>query len=458
VEEVIAGRYVLAGELGAGGMARVVRARDLVLDRWVAVKLLPTGTVDATSRERFRREARSSARFSHPNAVATFDAGDDAGQLYLVMELVDGPSLAQVLARDGPLAVDAAVRIADGVLAALDAAHAAGLVHRDVKPGNVLLGAGGQVKLADFGIARRLDDLAHDLTATGIVVGTPKYASPEQLAGRPATAATDLYATGVLLYEMLAGAPPYDGATPATVAAAHLSAPVPDVAAVRPDVPAAVAAAISRALAKDPAARFPSAAAMRSELASRTTPYPRPSPMPATVLSPSPSPSPSAAPPARRHSWWWVVTAAVVLVGVGLIVWVARQGDDGDPGTASVGSTSPPTATVAPTTTVATTVPTTTAAPTTTVATTPPQPTTVAGLLAAVAADPAMFGDHTREAAELLRRVDGRGNDDRKRARTLLDHADKWVEDGEADPAAVAVLRAVLEPIADSGDGEGGGD
>jgi serine/threonine protein kinase len=346
------------------------------------------------------------------------------------------------------------VRITDGVLAALDAAHAAGIVHRDVKPGNVLLGAGGQVKLADFGIARRLDDLAHDLTATGIVVGTPKYASPEQLAGRPATAATDLYATGVLLYEMLAGAPPYDGATPAAVAAAHLSAPVPDVATARPDVPPAVSAAISRALAKDPAARFPSAAAMRSALASRTTPYPRPVSVPATLLSPSPAPS--VAPPSRRHSWWWVVTAAAVLVGVGLIVWVAREGDD--PGTTGASSSSLATTTSAPTTTVATTLPTTTtAAPTTTVATTPPQPTTVAGLLAALAADPAMFGEHTEEAAELLRRVDGRGNDDAKRARTLLDRADEWVQDGEADPAAAEVLRAVLEPIAEDGD-KGDGD
>ena len=266
VEQVLAARYVLGGELGAGGMARVVRARDLVLDRDVAVKLLPAGVVDPATRERFRREARWTASFAHPNAVAVFDAGEDRGQLYLVMELVDGPSLAAVLASRGRLSVADALCVADAVLAALDAAHAAGIVHRDVKPANVLLGPGGQVKLADFGIARRLDDLALDLTAAHTVLGTPRYTSPEQLAGWPATAASDLYAVGVVLYEALAGYPPFDGASAAVVAAAHQVAPTPDVAAARPDVPPAVAGAVSRALAKDPAARFPTAGAMRAAL------------------------------------------------------------------------------------------------------------------------------------------------------------------------------------------------
>ena len=229
MEQVLAGRYVLGDELGAGGMARVVRARDIVLDRWVAVKLLPAGVLDPTARERFRREARSSASFNHPNAVAVFDAGEDSGQLFLVMELVDGPSLASVLHERGRLRLDDAMHIADGVLAALAAAHAAGLVHRDVKPGNVLLGSNRQVKLADFGIARRLDDLAHDLTAAHTVLGTPRYTSPEQLAGQPATPASDLYAVGVVLFEMLTGAPPYGGPSAPAVAAAHQTAPIPDV-------------------------------------------------------------------------------------------------------------------------------------------------------------------------------------------------------------------------------------
>ena len=170
-----------------------------------------------------------------------FDAGDADGVLYLVMELVDGPSLAAVLAGHRQLAIDEAVRIADQVLQALGAAHRAGIVHRDVKPGNVLITSDGVAKLADFGIAKRLDDLAGDLTATGQFVGTPTYLAPEQVAGQPATAATDLYSTGVLLFEMLAGGPPFDAGTPMATALAHRDAPVPDVRARRPDVPATVA-------------------------------------------------------------------------------------------------------------------------------------------------------------------------------------------------------------------------
>ena len=322
MEQVLAGRYVLGDELGAGGMARVVRARDIVLDRWVAVKLLPSGVLDPTARERFRREARSSASFNHPNAVAVFDAGEDAGQLFLVMELVDGPSLASVLHERGRLRLDDALHIADGVLAALAAAHAAGLVHRDVKPGNVLLGSNRQVKLADFGIARRLDDLAHDLTAAHTVLGTPRYTSPEQLAGQPATPASDLYAVGVVLFEMLAGAPPYGGPSATAVAAAHQTAPIPDVSAARPDVPPVVASAVTRALAKDPAARFPSAAAMRAALASGTTAYPAGA-VP-TVTSTPDGP--------RRQSWWWVAAAALLIVGVTALVWATRNRGGADAG------------------------------------------------------------------------------------------------------------------------------
>ena len=269
---MIVGRYALGEPLGAGGMARVVEGHDARLDRRVAVKLLPADRIDAVGRERFRREARSSAGFSHPNAVAIFDAGEADGYLYIVMELVDGPSLADRLARHGPLGVDEAVRITASILAALEAAHAAGIVHRDVKPGNVLLGHRGAVKLADFGIARRLDDLSSDLTGAGLFVGTPKYLAPEQVAGRPATPATDVYATAIVLYEMLAGAAPYEGPTPMAIALAHQNAPIPDVRAARPDVPDHVAAVVRRAMAKDPAHRFRTAADMRAALAEHMDP------------------------------------------------------------------------------------------------------------------------------------------------------------------------------------------
>ena len=273
MEEVIAGRYAVGAELGRGGMARVVAARDLRLHRAVAIKLLPADahtSSDPSARRRFVREARAAASFSHPHAVAVFDAGDADGVLYLVMELVDGPSLATLLAGHRQLGIDEAVRIADQVLQALEAAHRAGIVHRDVKPGNVLITPDGAAKLADFGIAKPLGDLAGNLTATGQLVGTPTYLSPEQVAGQPATAATDLYSTGVLLFEMLAGGPPYDAGTPMATALAHRDAPVPDVRTRRADVPAPIAEAVRRAMAKDPAARFASAEQMRAALDERT--------------------------------------------------------------------------------------------------------------------------------------------------------------------------------------------
>ena len=212
--EVIAGRYRLGASIGAGGMAHVFEGHDERLDRQVAIKLVPTAAIDPVVRERFRREARTSARFAHPNAVATYDAGEADGQLFLVMELVDGPSLARRLAAEGPLDMARACTSADAVLAALQAAHAAGIVHRDVKPANILLGRNGDVKLADFGIAKRLDDYSSELTGTGHFVGTPKYLAPEQLSGDPVTAATDVYATGVVLYEMVTGVAPFDAPTP----------------------------------------------------------------------------------------------------------------------------------------------------------------------------------------------------------------------------------------------------
>ena len=266
VEPVIANRYQLGRPLGAGGMARVVAARDLRLDRPVAVKLVPVAGIDRAGRERFVREARSAAGFSHPDAVAVYDAGESDGYLFLVMELVDGSSLAERLAERGRLDVDEALRITHRVLAALGAAHEAGIVHRDVKPGNVLLGPAGEVKLADFGIAKRLGDIAADVTSSGQFVGTPKYLAPEQVVGERSTPATDVYAVGVVLYEMLAGRPPYDAGNPMATAIAHRDAPIPDLHRARPDVPAHVVSVVRRAMAKRPAERFGSAAEMAAAL------------------------------------------------------------------------------------------------------------------------------------------------------------------------------------------------
>ncbi len=242
---VIAGRYELQRLLGAGGVGRVYAAIDTRLDRRVAIKLVSADQAesnDPASTARFVAEARIGARFAHPNAVSVFDAGSSDGYLYLVTELVAGANLAQHLDAHGRLDVDHAVRVADQILGALEAAHAAGIVHRDVKPSNVLLDNEGNGKLADFGIAKRLDDVESSLTADGQFVGTPRYASPEQAAGRPATAATDVYATGVVLFEMLTGGPLYEGDEPVAVAIAHQTAPIPDVRSIRPDVPPELAA------------------------------------------------------------------------------------------------------------------------------------------------------------------------------------------------------------------------
>ena len=323
MESVIANRYRLGEELGAGGMARVVVAHDLRLDRRVAVKLVPVAGIDRAGRERFVREARSSAGFSHPNAVAVYDAGESDSYLYLVMELVAGPSLAERIGQRGPLDLDDALHVTRPVLAALGAAHEAGIVHRDVKPGNILLGPAGQVKLADFGIAKRLGDMAADLTGSGQFVGTPKYLAPEQVVGEPATPATDIYAVGVVLFEMLAGRPPYDAGNPVATAIAHRDAPIPDLHRARPDVPDHVVAAVRRAMAKEPIERFASAEQMAAALAQPTEAI-RPYPMPVSIPPGAPPlrpPEPTqvmVAPPSRRPKAWWWAAAAGLTVGGGV--------------------------------------------------------------------------------------------------------------------------------------------
>jgi serine/threonine-protein kinase len=440
---VIAGRYELGAVLGAGGMARVVAAHDLRLDRPVAVKLVWAGAIDPVQRERFRREARTSAGFSHPNAVATYDAGEEDDELYLVMELVEGPSLSTRLL-GGRLPLGEALAIADGVLAALGAAHAAGIVHRDVKPGNVLLGRGGAVKLADFGIARRLDERA-DLTTIGTFVGTAKYTAPEQITGEPTTPATDLYAVGIVLYEMLAGVPPFDGPTPMATAVAQQTAPVPDLGTARPDAPPAVVRAVARAMARRPADRFGSAAEMRAALAGAAAPTAR-YPRPAIV-----------APPRPRRRWRAAAAIAIVAAAVvALVVAAVHFGRDGDAAatTTTMATVAPTTVAVAPPTTPApTTVPPTTVPPTTVPPTTDPMigpqvPQTVGQLVTLLDAAPELFGRHAAEIRSQLQRIDGRHGDDPKRAGHLLEQAQGWAEDGELDPVVLSVLRLVLEPIA----------
>ncbi len=230
---VLGGRYALIEHLASGGMGDVWRASDGVLDRVVAVKVLkPELFEDPAFRERFRREARHAGSLSHPGIAAVFDYGEEARSAYLVMELIPGEPLSTVLARRGALPAEAVTSLLRQAAAALGAAHHAGIVHRDVKPGNLLVQPNGQVKITDFGIARALG--ASTLTLHGHVLGTAAYLSPEQAAGRTATAASDVYSLGVVAYEALTGRPPFEGEA-VSVALAHTQqAPPPLPATVPP--------------------------------------------------------------------------------------------------------------------------------------------------------------------------------------------------------------------------------
>ncbi len=246
-------------------MATIFRATDAQLGREVAVKVLhPEYGRDPDFVARFKQEAQAAASLTHPNIVGVYDFGTDADGPYIVMELVDGEDVATLLARNGPLPPRQAARLAAEVAHALGAAHARGIVHRDVKPGNILVSADGRVKVADFGISRAWADAR--LTLPGVTLGSVHYFSPEQALGEQATEASDIYSLGIVLYELLTGRRPWEGDNAAAVAMARISAPPPLVSDVRPNVPPVLEAIDRRALSPDPAARYPSAEAMASAL------------------------------------------------------------------------------------------------------------------------------------------------------------------------------------------------
>ena len=264
---ILASRYVLGEVIGRGGMGEVRAGRDLRLDRDVAIKLLhPEVAALPKARDRFEAEARAAARLSHPNIVIVHDSGDHEGVPFLVMERLPGRTLADELAH-GPLPVERVRSLGADVLAALSAAHGAGIVHRDLKPGNVLLAADGRAKVADFGIAKAVDDV--DLTTTGVLLGTPAYLSPEQLDGEAATPASDVYALGVLLYEAIAGTKPFAAGSAVALAHAVQSQQPPPLDELRPDVPPELLAAIARAMEKEPDRRFSTAEDMAAALTPR---------------------------------------------------------------------------------------------------------------------------------------------------------------------------------------------
>ena len=264
--DLIADRYELEELVGTGGMSSVFRARDRQLERRVAIKILHEHyAADPEYLERFRREARAVARLSHPNIVTVIDRGDDAGRQYIVFEHVEGENLKELVLRSGRLPVRRALELALAVADGLAFAHDHGLVHRDVKPQNVLLSREGEVKVTDFGIARSLH-VDHGVTQTGTVLGTGEYLAPEQASGKPVSPATDVYSLGVVLWELLAGDVPFVGENFVAVALRHVNEPPPHVRERRPDVSPRLDAAVECALAKDPAHRFPSMAAFAKEL------------------------------------------------------------------------------------------------------------------------------------------------------------------------------------------------
>ncbi|MGP3975188.1 Stk1 family PASTA domain-containing Ser/Thr kinase [Streptomyces sp. 8N114] len=265
VGQVLDGRYRVDARVAVGGMATVYRAMDTRLDRVLALKVMHTSlSADDTFVTRFIREAKSAARLAHPNVVGVFDQGTDGTYVYLAMEYVEGCTLRDVLRDRGALRPRAALDILEPVLAALGAAHRAGLVHRDVKPENVLIGDDGRVKVADFGLVRAVD--SQTSATTDSILGTVSYLAPEQIEDGTATTRTDLYACGVMLYEMLTGAKPHSGASPAQVLYQHLNKDMPAPSAAVPGMAAALDALVARATARAPEQRPEDAVALLSEV------------------------------------------------------------------------------------------------------------------------------------------------------------------------------------------------
>jgi serine/threonine-protein kinase len=333
------GRFRLEEQIGSGGMSTVYRAFDETLERWVAIKLMH-GEIsqDAAQLERFRREARAAARLQHPHVVTVIDAGEDDGHPYIVFECVDGETLKDRIRRLGPLRPAEAVAYAIEIGRALQAAHAERIVHRDVKPQNVLIDAEGRAKVTDFGIARSLE--AEGLTATGRVLGTTDYVSPEQALGEQVTAQSDVYSLGICLFEMLTGEVPFKGETQVAVAMKHVREPLPDVQLLRPEVSASLAAVVERATAKETQNRYASMdemlAALEDALAIEVARAGETTGEATAVLRALSSDTADYVPlRLRRPGRALALTALVVLLAVAGVLLLASRTEQGSPGGAA---------------------------------------------------------------------------------------------------------------------------
>ena len=331
-DNVIADRYELKDVVGTGGMSSVYRAFDTLLERHVALKILHDQFgEDEEYVERFRREARAVAQLSHPNIVTVIDRGEEDGKQFIVFELIEGDNLKELVERGGPLPVRRALELAIQIARALAFAHAQGLVHRDVKPQNVLLNPEGSAKVTDFGIVRSLDAVGH--TETGTVLGTSHYIAPEQARGERVDAQTDVYSFGVVLYELLTGEVPYPGDNFLSVAMKHVNDPVPSVLDSRPDAPLRLASLVERCLAKLPAERPASMDEVVAELEAVLAGLDANEAGEGTmIMKPKPAPKPRRAPRQRGSRGGvpllpFLIALLVVAAIAGILL--TRGGDEG---------------------------------------------------------------------------------------------------------------------------------
>jgi serine/threonine-protein kinase len=349
----LGGRYRLDARIGHGGMSTVYRAFDTVLEREVAIKLMHREIAsDSDQLERFRREARAVAQLNHPHIVTVIDAGEwethdadgqpgsergEGGTPYIVLEHVDGETLKELIRREAPLDAPSALAYGIEIARALEAAHSQEIIHRDVKPQNVLLGTEGGAKITDFGIARTLSEAG--LTMDGRVLGTTDYVSPEQALGEAVTGQSDVYSLGVVLYEMLTGRVPFKGESPVAVAMMHVREEVPDVQLARPEVSAATAALVERATAKDLRRRYPDMASMivdmEEALAIETARTGQVTGEVTTVLRTLHAPARRILPWRMRHPARWAISLVLLAAIVALAVVAAARHTHSGTGVAS---------------------------------------------------------------------------------------------------------------------------